>query len=124
VYLFSKNNPLEIDIRLLPIEKMSSLYAPHPVVGKQVEESLVRDGLLNPIVVVPRSVMGEKLTYYVENHHVDGPDAEFFVYTGNNRYSAALNLGYRFIEAYICPDLAFLTSWEEKIQMNPREYAA
>ena len=103
---------------------MSSLYRPHPVIGKQVEESIVREGMINPIVVIPRHLMGEKLDYYVIEQCVDNPEAEYFVYTGNNRYWAATELGYRFIEAYICPDLAFLTAWEEKIQMNPREYAA
>lgn len=104
--------------------ELSCLYKPHPFVKNAVARSIEKHGLIYPLIVVHRDTLGDKYDYYLEHEFVDRPTARWFVYTGNNRYWAAKELGYESIDCVVCHDLKKLPSWEEKMYIHPRNYDA
>ena len=106
----------------IAMSELSCLYRPHPAIRETVIRSLKEGGLINPLIVVHRDTLGEKLGYYIEKEFVQFPNARWFVYTGNNRYWAARQLGYRSIDCIVCHDLKKLPKWEEQMYIHPRDY--
>lgn len=122
-YLKARENPLGMPVVKYALSDISSLFKPHPKISTDVFESLEKHGLINPIIVVSLPVIQPKLDYYKIYHHVDKPKAKLYVHTGNNRYWAALELGYTHVDCYVCYDLKLLRGWEELTRINPRDFA-
>lgn len=122
MYWKAANNPLEREIHTLPLEELTPLYTFHPKIKEDVLESIKKDGLLNPLIVVEHGTIADKLPGYQKIAGDSIRKSKYYVYTGNNRYWAAIQSGATEIDAYICSDLHEITELEHKMYINPRFY--
>lgn len=121
-YYPAKNNPLSLPIETFKFEDISPLYDGHVFVEKKVLESIEKHGVLNPLIVVSRDLVVEKLDFYMGRSEYVKKDAEFYVYTGNNRYFALKQLEADYVDAYIADSIEQAKLWEERLFINPVFY--
>lgn len=122
MYWKAENDPLGSPISRLPIGDLTPLYTFHPKIKQDVLDSIKTRGLINPIIVVPHGVIQDKLPSYQKLAGKTIRKSKYYVYTGNNRYWAAVQCGVTEIDAYICSDLREITELEHKMYINPRFY--
>ena len=121
-YWKAASDPLEREIHTLPLEDLTPLYTFHPKIKRDVLDSIKDRGFLHPIIVVPHGIINDKLGFYEKQLGTSIPEKKYYVYTGNNRYWAASEMGLTHIDSYICGNLKELPELERKMYINPRFY--
>lgn len=107
---------------VLPLSEISPLYQGLTHVRVDVEKSMRKDGLLHPITVISRRDILQDLETYRKKCPEVRPNAPYYVYTGNNRYYALLEMGVEAVEAYVATSVAQAKAWEERVHIHPKLY--
>ncbi len=119
----------EFEIRSFPIEDLHCPCRDVPIFAEELAESIAREGLANPVIVVrgPREDLEREL-------HAEGgsgkslPDTPVVncVWGGTNRISAARRLGYTHVDCVVLPtfDLALRLQDLQRESYNATETRA
>ena len=95
------------EIRCLPIDELHCPVRDVPVFAAEVAESIARDGLANPVIVVrgPREDLAAELTATGgTGEQLPKTPVVNCVYGGTNRVSAAKSLGHTHVDCVLLPN--------------------
>ena len=102
----------EFEVRTMAIEDLHCPVRDVPVFAEEVAESIAREGLANPIIVVrgPREdLVRQCLARGNTGEHLPDTPVVNCVWGGTNRLSAAKQLGYTHVDCVLLPSFTLAT---------------